>query len=418
MKHAVLFTILICSLEAALAQEQRHPRVPVGILNQGVVHRGALPEQTVRISGLKAVMLGGKVDSVDGPGTRSYRDYLKRVAAVLRSRGVQVTEIYSPTSKGDIQKAVEGSHFIFYAGHGIGSSDPPSYRGNVTPAGMLVVKDVWTGADDVASWKPAKGALVFFLGACFTAGNTGDDMGKIQDAEAKRRISVYSAPFFTSNHFGGYYATWSDHTAQNIVAHLFAGKTLGQAYDPDGRMDGVFKSAHPASPSQELWYHRTSRGSGPVFDYSFAGRSGQTLAQLFQAADPVQTEDNEDNVVTPDEPQVTPEQAKRNGVLLMRAIYGGQDAEAARLLKEGADTTVRHGGWTPLMLAVYYDRTAVLRALIAAKADLNADMNGWTALSLATAYNKTEAAALLRAAGAKAERALPSSKPAGPPRLP
>jgi hypothetical protein len=418
MTRIFLLAFLICTFQAASAQERRHPPTPVGLLNPGVVHRGALPEQTVRIQGLKAVMLGGKVDSVDGPETRSYRDYLKRVAGVLRARGVQVTEIYSPTSAGAIEKAVEGSHFIFYAGHGIGSNNPPSYRGNITPAGMLVVKDVWTGANDVARWKPARGALVFFLGACFTAGNAGDDMGKIQDAEAKRRIAVYSAPFFTSNQFGGYYATWSDHTAQNIVAHLFAGKTLGQAYDPEGRMDGVFKSAHPASASHELWYHRTTRGSGPVFDYSFAGKSGQTLAQLFQNSETTDTSQTEETDTTPLQPQVTPEQAKRNGILVIRAIYDGQEEEAARLLKIGADTTVRHGDWTPLMLAVYYNRNAVVRALVAAKADLNAEMNGWTALSLAAAYNRTEAADILRKAGAKTERSIPAGKPEAPGRLP
>lgn len=397
-----------------MAQEHQHPAVPVGILNPGVVHRGALAEQTVKIAGLKAVMLGGKVDSVDGPQTVSYRNYLKRVAAVLRARGVQVTEFYSPTRKDAIQKAVEGAHFIFYAGHGIGSSNPPGYRGNVSPAGMLIVDEVWSGANEVAAWKPARGALVFFLGACFTAGNTGDDMGKIKDDEAKRRIAAYSAPFFTQNQFGGYYATWSDSTAQSIVAELFAGKTLGQAYEAETN-SGVFKSAHPAAAVQELWYHRGTRSGGFVYDFAFAGKSGMTLEQLFKGQ-PADT--TVQDPVTPEEPKVDPAEAKRNGILLIRAIYGAEEDEGVRLIQGGADTTVRHGGWTPLMLAVYYDRLTVLRALIAARADLNAEMNGWTALSLAAGYNKTEAARLLREAGAKSERALPAGKPQAPARTP
>jgi len=381
MKQLLLLTLFL-NIFPAVAEPRRHPAVPVGALNPGVVHRGELPAQTVKISGLKAVMLGGKVDEVNGPQTVSYRDYLKRVAAVLRSRGVQVTEIYTPTSSAAIRSAVEGAHFIFYAGHGIGSSEPPRYQGNIRPAGMLVVDEVWSGKQDVSGWRPARGALVFFLGACFTAGNSGDDMGKINDAEAKRRIAEYSAPFFTDNHFGAYYATWSDSTAQNIVAQLFAGRTLGQAYDPDGSMSGVVKSPHPAAASNELWYHRGSRNGGAIFDYSFVGKSSLTLAQLFKGqteAEPVTP------VVEEEKTNVDPEQARKNGILVIRAIYSGQDAEAARLLKEGADTTVRHGDWTQLMLAVYYNRPAVIRSLIEAKADLNAAMNGWTALSIETA---------------------------------
>lgn len=409
-QYTQILALLAASLCAAQADPRRHPAVPVGSLSQGVVHRGELPAQTVQIAGLKAVMLGGKVDKVDGPQTISYRNYLKRVAAVLRARGVQVTEIYAPTSEAAIQKAVEGAHFIFYAGHGIGSSPPPSYRGDITPAGMLVVDEVWTGRDNVSAWKPARGALVFFLGACFTAGNSGDDMGKINDAEAKRRITQYSAPFFNDNQFGAYYATWSDDTAQNVVAQLFAGKTLGQAYDPGGRMEGVVKSVHPASSSNELWYHRGRRGSSVIFDYSFAGKSSLTLAQLFGGS-------TETEQVTPaqEENPVDPEQARKNGILVIRAIYSGQDDQAIRLLKQGADTTVRHGNWTQLMLAVYYNRPAVVRALIAAKADVNATMDNWTALSIAATYQRTEAARLLKQAGAKVERASPPGRPAPAP---
>lgn len=415
MKHTALIAAFLLSSQLIIAQEQKHPAVPVGILSPGIVHRGGLAEQTVRIGGLKAVMLGGKVDSVDGPQTVSYRNYLKRVATVLRARGVQVTEFYSPTRKEAIQKAVEGAHFIFYAGHGIGSNDPPSYRGNISPAGMLIVDEVWSGASEVAAWKPARGALVFFLGACFTAGNAGDDMGKIKDEEAKRRISVYSAPFFTQSQFGGYFATWSDSTAQSIVAELFAGKTLGQAYEAESGGSGVFKSAHPAAATQELWYHRGTRGSGYVYDFAFAGKSAMTLEQLFKGQ-PADT--TVEDPVTPEETKVDPAEAKKNGILLIRSIYGAQEAEGVRLIKAGADTTVRHGGWTPLMLAVYYDRLTILRALIAGGADLNAEMSGWTALSLATGYNKPEAARLLREAGAKSQRALPSGKPQAPARLP
>lgn len=411
-----LFLLLIAAAPL-WASPQEHPRTPVGIVSPPPAERGELPAQTVRIPGLRAVMLSGTVDKVDGPQTISYRNYLKRVADVLRARGVQVTELYSPTSAQQIEEAVRGAHFIFYAGHGIGSANPPSYTGNITPAGMLVVEKVWLNATHAAAWKPAKGAIVFYLGACFTAGNAGDDIGKINDAEAKKRITKYSAPFFTRNEFGGYYAAWSDSTAQHVMARLFAGQTLGQAYDPEGRMQGVIKSAHPDSPANQLWYHKGTRGGGYVFDYSFVGKPDMTLTQLFGGTqtDPADTTDADDVQNDSDQPDspanVTPEEARRNGLLLIRALYASNDQEAVRLIRAGADTSVRHGDWTPLMFAAYFNRTAVVSELIRVRADLNARTNGWTALQIADAYGKKESADLLRAAGAKSERSMPGTAP-------
>lgn len=412
-----------------LMAQQRHPRKPVGVVSPPPSKRSDLPPATVKIQGLRAVMLGGNVDGPDGKDTVSYRDYLKRVAKVLRDRGVTVQEIYSPTSSEKIRSAVKGAHFIFYAGHGIGSSDPPSYNGKITPAGMLVVDKVWTREEDVNSWEPAPGAIVFYLGACFTAGNSGDDIGKIKDAEAKRRVSVYSAPFFR-NKFGGYYAAWSDHQAQSVMGQLFAGKTLGEAYALSGGEKDVFKSAHPLVSGNDLWYHRSNRGGGYAFDFSFVGKPSNTLVSLFKSSNTTDTNPNTNptdeiqpanpDVTEPDtepsKPQISAEQAREFGMLMIAAIYDGKDGEALQHLKAGADTSVRHSGWTPLMLATYYDRPAVVEALITAKADLNANLDGWTALALANAYNKTAIVQMLQKAGARTDRALPGNKPGLPSR--
>jgi len=412
--HTFLVIVIFCG-GSLFAQTHKHPVRPIGIVAPSPgVNRADLPEATVKIAGLRAVMLGGNVDGPNGQSTSSYRDYLKRVATVLRARGVTVTEIYQGTSPENIRAAVKGAHFIFYAGHGIGSDSPPDFKGNVSPAGMLVVNEVWSGADDVAKWEPAPGAIVFYLGACFTAGNSSDDMGKIQDAEAKRRVGVYSEPFF-KNKFGAYFAAWSDSQAQQVMAQLFAGKTLGVAYDPTGKFKGVFKSAHPLSPENELWYHRDPYSGGTyIYNFAFVGKSGQTLTSLFGGNQPATQTDQP--VTQPDQqpqqPQqqtiVDPETAKKYGLRLMTAIYDGKDDDAKQLLAQGADTTVRYEGWTALLLAVYFDRPAVVRSLIASKADLEASMDGWTPLSLARSYERTEIAQILQAAGAKSERSMPT----------
>ncbi|MCE9598940.1 MAG: ankyrin repeat domain-containing protein [Spirochaetia bacterium] len=426
MLRSFLLLSLLISLPLS-AQTRKHPAKPVGIVSPAPAVRADLPAASVKIDGLRAVMLGGNVDGPNGASTLSYRNYLKRVAAVLRDRGVKVDEVYSPTSSEKIRSTVKGAHFIFYAGHGIGSSDPPSYNGNITPAGMLVVDEVWTGEKDVNTWEPAPGAIVFYLGACFTAGNSGDDIGKIKDAEAKRRISVYSAPFFKKK-FGGYYAAWSDSQAQSVMSQLFAGKTLGEAYALSGGEKDVFKSAHPLVAGNDLWYHRSNRGGGYAFDFSFVGKPASTLAGLFKSNTDTNPTTNTDinpnkpdaNIeptppdVEPTQPQISAERAREYGMLMIAAIYDGKDQEALSYLKSGADTSVRHSGWTPLMLATYYERPVVVQALIKYKADLNANLDGWTALGLANAYDKTAIAQMLKVAGARTDRALPGNKPGVP----
>lgn len=396
----ILISLFICIFSPSAEDSQTHPIIPVGRMIPQVKKRAVLPEQTVKIDGLKAVMLGGEVDGVNGSGTKSYTDYLKRVGEVLKARNVKVVEFYSPTSKEAIKAELKDANFVFYAGHGIGSSNAPSYKATGSDGGMLVLEQVWTSGSDVKDWGVKPGALVFFMGACFTAGNAGHDIGKINSEEAKRRVSQYSEPYLNSG-FKGYYAAWSDYEIQQIVGKLFAGQTLGESYGDTKSMGTVTQISHPKSSGNNLWFRGDNKAKR--FDFAFAGKPELKLTDLFGSSTTKTT------TTTTDEPvNVVIDESKNMD--LIRAVYDGDNTAAVNALNSGADPNAKYKDWPALLLAVSYHKTDVVRTLIKSKANLNAEINGWSALSLAEGNKFQDVAKLLKDAGAIKSRSMNTGK--------
>ncbi|MCB1173201.1 MAG: ankyrin repeat domain-containing protein [Leptospiraceae bacterium] len=413
LKRILAIFVMLGSATAFLhsqAGSHQHPSTPVGIKIPPVKSRASLPAQTVKIAGLKAVMLGGEVDGVNGPGTRNYLDYLRKISQTLRERGVQVTEFYAPTSYEQIKAALKGAHFVAYAGHGIGAVNPPKYH-TPNPGGMLILKQVWVNSQQIRQeFETHPNAIVVLLGACFTAGNSGPDIGKIGEEEARQRIVSYTTPFMQGN-FAGYYAAWSPYTGQQVLAHLFAGENMGQAY-AHGSLDTVRKIQHPNSSGDQIWYHVTSRSNKPVFDYAFSGNPNQTLQDLFgggtneTTTDTTTTDPDEPQIINPDEPQVDIVYSEQHSKMLRSAVIQNNYAAAVEALQNKADPDYTQAKWSVLALAVYYNRVAIARQLIAAKADVNFAVEGWSLLSLAQAYKRNEIYSMLAAAGAKKSRSM------------
>ena len=85
MKILISILFLFYSF-VSITSQQVHPETPVGVYAPKITKRANLPDATIKIDGLKAVMLGGEVDGVNGSKTKSYTDYLKRVGEVLKVR--------------------------------------------------------------------------------------------------------------------------------------------------------------------------------------------------------------------------------------------------------------------------------------------------------------------------------------------
>ncbi|MBM9502268.1 ankyrin repeat domain-containing protein [Leptospira sp. 201903071] len=393
--------ILLFFLILPIFAEGEHPNHAIGESLLKISKRANLPEATISGNGYRAVALVGDVDGDNGPGTLGYIKNMQEVTKVLKSRGVQVTEFYSPrTSWEQIKEAIQGANIVLYAGHGIGSNltNSPFHQKYV---GGFALKGKFVSNEEVEnSLKPAPGAVVLFLGACFTAGNMAYDMGVIDAEETKHRVSMYSAPFLKAG-FQGYYATWAHWTAQSIVAELFTGKNFGSVYDTQTKVSEVTKLDHPEFSNGKLFYHRGVQGAKVVFDYAFAGNPNSNLS----------------NRTTPEESKpsnnplpLTPEEQASKNKALIKAVYKKDLNTALRLLNEGADPNTETKSWRILHLSVYFDLPELTKILLEKKADPNYQVDGYTALSLATAYGRTAIIPLLEAAGGTKSRST-SSKP-------
>ncbi|TGM98320.1 ankyrin repeat domain-containing protein [Leptospira yasudae] len=400
----ILLLFLILSLPL-FAETGEHPNHAIGESLLKISKRANLPEASVSGSGYKAVVLVGDVDGDNGPGTLGYIKNMQGVAKVLRERGVQVTEYYSPKNSWDqIKGSIQGANLVLYAGHGVGSNltDSPFHQKYV---GGFALKGKFVSNDDVENTlKPAPGAIVLFLGACFTAGNMAYDMGVIDAEETKHRVSMYSAPFLKAG-FEGYYATWAPWTAQSLIAELFTGKNFGTVYDSQTNLAEVTKIEHPTYSKGKLFFHKGKQESRVVFDYAFAGNPNARISD--QAKEEPKPSNN---TATTAATSLTPEEQAAKNNALVKAAYKKDLKTAVKLLNEGADPNTETKGWRILHLSVYFDLPELVKALLDKKADPNHQVDGYTALSLATAYERSAIIPLLEAAGGTKSRSA-SAKP-------
>ncbi|MBE0696150.1 MAG: hypothetical protein IH586_04440, partial [Anaerolineaceae bacterium] len=206
----------------------------------------------------------------------------KQAAAALRSYGVTVAEFYPNQSNGtweNIKAAANGAHILIYRGHGVYWSDMP--YPNV--GGFYLKNDVFVSNEMIRSeLHPAKNFLVMLYG-CFTAGSAGNDSISINVNEAKRRVAMYSDPFFDIG-AAGYYADWFGEAFPSYIQALFQGKTQRQAYEGffDYSSSMTWRGFHPDHSSANLWLGWDNWYAPlPNWNNAFAGDGEKTLADLF-----------------------------------------------------------------------------------------------------------------------------------------
>ncbi|MCR1792413.1 MULTISPECIES: ankyrin repeat domain-containing protein [unclassified Leptospira] len=385
--------LLLFSFGPAFSEELKfvHPTNAVGSTFSGIKKRAELPSPTVSGTGLKAVAIVGEVDGNEGPKTREYVNNIKGLVKVLKERGVSVSEFYPPNNPwSGIKEASENANIVLYAGHGVGTNlnQPPYDQRSV--GGFYLGKEFVSNEQISSGLKPAPGAIVLFLGACFTAGNMAYDMGVIRDEETKKRISMYSSPFLETG-FKGYYATWAPWTAQTILALLFTNKNYGDVYFSQTNPQEVTKISHPNFSGSSLYYHTKPPASRPVYDYAFAGDPSNFLRS--------------ESSNTDTETKISEEERLKQNRILIANLYDKNENGSLESLEKGADPNADYQGWKPIHLAIVFDLPNVVKELVRKKASINAQAEGYTPLSLALVYERKEIAEFLEKEGGTRSRA-------------
>ncbi len=270
----VTFLFFASTLNAQFVSEQL---VSIPEKFRPIKLRSALPAAKVQITGLKAVLIGAPIDGDDGSWTTSEIKNLKMTAKTLRERGVTVYEFYTPSNSWTaIKEACNGAHFLMYRGHGV-------YDGNNPPkwVGGFSLKDYFASSENIKKdLKLAQGSIVMIYG-CFTAGNSGFDIGKIDENEASRRVNIYAKPFMEMG-VSGYYANWYGDAFQHFTAHLFSGKTLGESFKAYDDYNQETTSQYTISNSSAvLWLDHDDWDGKIAYNNAFVGYSEKRLTDLF-----------------------------------------------------------------------------------------------------------------------------------------
>lgn len=229
---------------------------------------------------LKAVLIVGPLEEV----TQAEITNMELAAAALQSYGVQVYKFYTPNDRwADIAAAANGAHFLLYRGHGL------YWNGNVnTPqvGGFEVTERMYTSDEIKRDLKLAPNAIIMIY-ACFATGSSTTDPGSITQAEAQRRVSQYSQPFFEMG-AAGYYANWYGDAFKVFTTNLFSGQTLENAFKNyrDYEASKAVALTHQAFPNLPLWLSWETWTDypikPPIYNNAFVGYADKTLADLFQ----------------------------------------------------------------------------------------------------------------------------------------
>ena len=233
---------------------------------------------------LKAVLLVGPIDGNTGTWTLAEVRNMELAAAVLQANGVQVYKFYpgDGSTFTDIEAAANGAHFLLYRGHGV-------YDGNLPypNVGGFSLSSGYYSPDRIRTYMHLAPNAIVMLYGCFTAGSSSavGDTYDIGIAEAGRRVSQYSDPFFDIG-AGGYYANWFGNAFQYFLNYLFSGQTLGQAYESfyDYNASTVYRTTHYYHPSLPMWLDKDYWDNYWQYNNAFAGKHSLTLEDLFPVA--------------------------------------------------------------------------------------------------------------------------------------
>ncbi len=257
------------------------PQPAVSAPVESDLQASALTTTALNTIPLKAVLIVGPIDGDNGSWTEQEKANMELAAQFLEAQGVTVHRFYTPNNNWEeIKTAAEGAHFLLYRGHGVYWPSVPDYGGFYLKSGFVQPSQI---SQDLHL---APNAIVM-LYACYAAGTSGSDTTDIGLTEAQYRVARYSEPFLDLG-IAGYYANWFGNAFEKFLTHLFAGKTLGQAYESyfDFNAATVSRTTHPTYPQAQMWIDKDNWRGYWEYNNAFVGQPDATLETLFPPQEP------------------------------------------------------------------------------------------------------------------------------------
>ncbi len=244
----------------------------------------ARPTSAAAATQVKVVIVVGPVEG----NTAKYIAHAKEYAALARSFGANVVEVYSPKATwGKVKAAAKGANILIYLGHGNGYPSPYGPFAASRRNGMGLNASSGHGNSNVKYYGQtpvrtgidlATDAVVLLNHLCYASGDSEPGRKDPSKATAKKRADGYGTGFLRT----GAKAVFANGNGSlsSIITDLFTSdKTVAQIFQDDrsftGTLDFQFASTHTKGAT--VWMDPYAKGR---YYHSVVGRLTLTAAQV------------------------------------------------------------------------------------------------------------------------------------------
>jgi hypothetical protein len=242
----------------------------------------AAPEPAAA-AGVKVVIIVGPVES----NTSRYLRHAKEYAALARSLGAQVTEVYSPKATWTrVKAAAKGANILIYLGHGNGSPSPYGAFSASRRNGMGLNRSASHGHANVKYYGQSmvqwldldRNAVVLLNHLCYASGNSEPGRTLPSKSVAMQRADGYGTGFLRAG-AKAVFANGHGGLDSIITDLLTSDKTVGQIFQDDHAFDGArdFKFASRKTSGSTVWMDPESKSR---YYHSVVGKLQLTATQV------------------------------------------------------------------------------------------------------------------------------------------
>jgi hypothetical protein len=242
------------------------------------------PAPTAAAATVKVVIVVGPA----GSSTSKYVHSAKSYAALARSLGASVKEVYSPNATwAKVKAAAKGANIFVYLGHGNGYPSPYGPFSGLRRNGMGLNTSSGNGNSNVKYYGQtlmrtgldlATNAVVLLNRLCYASGNSEWGSRNPSKATAMKRADGYATGFLRTG-ARAVFANGIDSLSSIITALLKSDQTVAQIFEGDGAWTGsrdfTFASTHTSGAT--VWMDPYARSR---YYHSVVGKLTLTAAQV------------------------------------------------------------------------------------------------------------------------------------------
>jgi hypothetical protein len=244
----------------------------------------AHPAPAAAANSVKVVIVVGPVEGSTGKYIRHAKEY----AALARSYGANVVEVYSPRATwAKVKAAAKGANILIYLGHGNGYPSPYGPFSGLRRNGMGLNTSSGHGNSNVKYYGQtlmrsgldlAKNSVVLLNHLCYASGNSEPGRALPTKSVAKRRADGYATGFLRTG-AKAVFATGNG-SLSSILFDLFnSGRSVGQIFQGDRSFSGSrdFKFASKHTSGATVWMDPSGKSR---YYHSVVGKLTLTAAQV------------------------------------------------------------------------------------------------------------------------------------------